>query len=278
MPFHIILFLFAIMPAIHVAPLYSQSLDTIGKIEVVNLRPDIPQTVRTRYQAGPCVGDILNFHFFPGLQDFERGNYSYALGQMNYFLERPQYTSENPKQSEFMSLAFYIRGSIYLNYAEGIGRLGKALNDFKAALSWRDDFYPAMIGLARVYMATNHNDDAKNTLKLLLSKDPPDNLATEANNLLIQIASPDKTPIDSEEISPDASEAADDAGDTDTPSLQSGEVDSPGTSMEEDAERTAGDDVTGDTSETAEDAAETDAPAEKETEDVNSTEVSSTER
>jgi tetratricopeptide (TPR) repeat protein len=210
-PFQIILFLLTIMHTIQVASVYSQSADIIGNIRVKNLRgEDIGPATLTHFRAGPCVGDILNAHFFPGVQDFKNGNYRYALGQMDYFIERPRYTSENPKQSEFMSTAFYIRGSIYLDHAEGIGRLAKALNDFKAALSWQDDNYPAMISLARVYIATNRNDDATNTLKLLLDQNPSDNFVTEANNLLKQIASPDKTPGDSEEISSDTSEAADD--------------------------------------------------------------------
>ena len=260
MPFQIILSLLIIMHTIHGTPVYSQSSDSIDRIQIENFRTDIPPTGRTRFQAGPSVGDILNWHFFPGVQDFKNGNYSYALSQMDYFLERPQYTSENPKQSEFMGLAYYIRGSIYLDHAKGIGRLGKALNDFKAALSWQEDNYPAMIGLAKVYIASNSNDDAKNALKLLLAKNPSDKFVTEANNLLKQIASSDKTPGDSEEISSDTSEAADVIEDNDTSSLEAGAVDSTETSMEVEEERTAGDDVTADTTETVKDAVETDAP------------------
>ena len=80
-----------------------------------------------------------------------------------------------------------------------------------------------------------------------------------------------------EGISSDTSEAADDAEDTDTSSLQPGGVDSTETSLDDDAERTAGDDVAADTTETVKDAVETDAPAEQETEDVNSTKASSVE-
>jgi tetratricopeptide (TPR) repeat protein len=233
MPFQIILFLLIIMHTVRAAPVFSQSSDIIEKIRVENLRTDISETGRTRFPAGPSTGDILNWHFFPGLEDFKNGNYGYALKQMDYFLERPHYTSGNPKQSEFISTAYFIRGSIYLDHAEGIGRLGKALNDFKAALNWQDDNYSAMIGLARVYIASDRDDDAKNVLELLLSKDPSDLYVTEANKLLEQIDSPDKTP---------------------------------------------GDDVTGDTTETVKDTAETDAPAEQETEDVNSTDASGTDR
>jgi N utilization substance protein A len=80
---------------------------------------------------------------------------------------------------------------------------------------------------------------------------------------------------ESEEISADASEAADDAEDTDISSPQAGEADSTDILMDDDAEKTAGDDVTADTTETVKDAVETDTPAEQETEDVNSTEASS---
>ena len=251
MPFQFILLLFTVMHAIHAGPAYAQSSNPMVKIRIKNLQFDIPPTGRTRFQAGPNVGDILNWHFFPGLQDFKNGNYESAVGQMNYFIERPQYTSENPRQPEFMTLAFYIRGSVYLDHAEGIGRLGLALSDFKAALSWKDDNYPAMIGLAKVYMATNQNDDAKNVLKLLLSKNPTGFLATEANDLLEQADSPYKTPGDSEEISPDTPEAADDVEETGTSGLQAGGVDSTETSK-------------------------TDAPAKQETKDVNSTDDPST--
>ena len=88
-----------------------------------------------------------------------------------------------------------------------------------------------------------------------------------------------------EEISADASEAADDVDvkeaeperqtddvkDTDASSLQAEAVDSAETPVDDDAGRTAGDDVTADTTETAKDAVETDAAAEQETEDVHST-------
>ena len=53
-------------------------------------------------------------------------------------------------------------------------------------------------------------------------------------------------------------------------------MDSTETSMEDDAERTPGDDATANTTETVKDTVETDAPAEHETEDVNSTEAPST--
>ena len=65
-------------------------------------------TPKTKLNTGPCVGDILNFHYFPGLIDYSKGNYRYAIQQLDYVLARPEYTSMNPRQGEILSHGHYI--------------------------------------------------------------------------------------------------------------------------------------------------------------------------
>ncbi|MEJ2245201.1 MAG: transcription termination factor NusA [Acidobacteriota bacterium] len=107
--------------------------------------------------------------------------------------------------------------------------------------------------------------------------DLPTAIKAAEDNEETEEASEPRPEAESEEISPETSEAADDVEETLTSSLQAGEMDSTEISMEEEGEQTAGNDLTADTTEAVKDAVETDAPAEKETEDVNSTEASSVE-
>jgi cytochrome c-type biogenesis protein CcmH/NrfG len=111
---------------------------------------------------------------------------------MNYFVERPQYTSQNPRQSEFMSTAYYMRGIIYLDHSDGLGRLDLALKNFTAALKWQPENNPALLGLARVYMVMGRTSEAVEAVKLLLSKNPPALLKNEAEEMLKKLASPVK--------------------------------------------------------------------------------------
>jgi tetratricopeptide (TPR) repeat protein len=187
---HFFFFLLSVMLVISYASAEPQATITEGAIRVPNRGDGTGATPRTRIEAGPSVGDILNNHFFPGLEDFRRGNYRYALEQMNYFVERPQYTSNNPKQSEFMSTAYYVRGSIYLDHADGTGRLALALKDFHAALRWQPENDPALFAIARVFLTMDRRAEAIKALELLLSKNPQDPLAAAAKDMLHKLTSP----------------------------------------------------------------------------------------
>jgi len=142
---------------------------------------------RTYFDTGPCVGEILNFHFYPGLGDYLDGNYRSAVGQLDYFIARPQYTVMNPKQAEYFSIAYYIRGSIFLEHASGSSRHALAINDFEASIRWNKQNYQSYLKLATAYKETQLKDRAVSVLKSLLDLHPPEEIRKEAATLLGEI-------------------------------------------------------------------------------------------
>jgi hypothetical protein len=147
---------------------------TSEDIAITNENPGMTMTSMTNYDAGPCTGGILNAHFYPGLQDYMKGNHAYAKQQMDYFLARPDYTSINPRQGQYLSLAYYIRGMIYQYHASGIGRHALAAADFKNSIQTDSKNYLAYIELARVYTSLDRKKDAVRTLESVLKfKIPP---------------------------------------------------------------------------------------------------------
>lgn len=138
----------------------------------------------TNFDTGPCVGNILNAHFFPGFLDYLDGNYAYAMAQMDYVIDRPQYTAMNPKQAEYLSTAHYIRGSIFLDHATGIGRHELAVTDFSSSIKWNSRNYHSYLKLATSYITMNLRSEANETLQSLLALHPPESIIEEANRIL----------------------------------------------------------------------------------------------
>jgi hypothetical protein len=149
-------------------------------IVITNENPGIVMTTITNYDAGPCTGGILNVHFYPGLQDYMKGNNAYAKQQMDYFLARPDYTSINPRQGQYLSLAYYIRGMIYQYHASGIGRQALAAADFKNSIQTDPKNYLAYLELARVYTSLDRKKEAINTLESVLKLKLPASIETQA--------------------------------------------------------------------------------------------------
>jgi tetratricopeptide (TPR) repeat protein len=139
-------------------------------ISIVNNRVGVQGTQATKYDAGPSFGDILNNHLFPGLEDYRIGSYAYAKIQMDYFLDRPKYTAMNPRQAQFITLAYYVRGMIYLEHATGLGRHALAIADFKKALEWDAENHMASLALAQAYAALGNKSEASGVLKEVLAK------------------------------------------------------------------------------------------------------------
>lgn len=161
-------------------------------IDIANLSHKLANG-RTRLNTGPCVGDIINVHFYPGLLDYLDGSYDYAVGQLDYFIDRPQYTEMNPKQNKYMSIAHFIRGSIFLNHANGIGRYQLAIHDFEASIHWDPHNYQSYLKLAAAYQKITITESAIKTLKSLLSLHPSGIISEEASTMLEKLLS-DKNP------------------------------------------------------------------------------------
>jgi tetratricopeptide (TPR) repeat protein len=137
-------------------------------IKIHNRIDNLPYAERTNIDAGPATGNILNAHYFPGLIDYQRGNYRGAKSQMDYFLARPQYTQMNPRQREFFSHGYYIRGMIYLYHASGYGRFVLAKKDFEQSIRWDVKNYASHLQLSRVMYAVGLKDKAIDILQNLL--------------------------------------------------------------------------------------------------------------
>lgn len=131
----------------------------------------------TSIDAGPETGGILNAHYFPGLIDFQKGNYVGAKNQMDYFLTRPHYIQMNPRQREFISHGHYIRGMIYLYHASGRGRFILAKKDFEQSIRWNPKNYVSHLQLSRVLSTVGLKDKAITILQSLLKTSPDEMVA-----------------------------------------------------------------------------------------------------
>jgi hypothetical protein len=143
------------------------------EVRIINERTGRPRGRMAFDFEIPCRGEnvctsILNVHFYPGLGDYQDGNFSYAVEQLDYFLARPQYTQMHPYHRSFMSIGHYTRGMIYLYHASGGGRLQLAKTDFEQAISWDSRNYLAQLELAEVYSQSGAKDKAQTMLEDLL--------------------------------------------------------------------------------------------------------------
>lgn len=141
----------------------------------------------TKFDAGPDTGSILNAHYFPGLLDYTRGNYRGTLIEMDYCIARPQYIEVNPRGSQYLSVAHYIRGIIYVYHASGDGRFAKAKYDFEQAIQRDQSNYYAYLELARVHTVLGSKERAAAVFQQLLKLNPPEELAQQARQ---QLANP----------------------------------------------------------------------------------------
>ena len=150
-----------------------------SKIEIVNTGKFIAYRIM-EIAAGPVVGNMLNAHYFPGIDFYSGGRYKEAEPQFTYVIERSRYLEANPRQAEFMSTAHYLRGMIYVYHATGIGRLSIAKQDFEAALQWNPHNYIVLLELSRLYSALGFQEQAASILKHLLDLKPDEEIARQA--------------------------------------------------------------------------------------------------
>ena len=141
-------------------------------------------TPQTKLNTGPCTGNILNIHYFPGLIDYSKGNYRYAMQQLDYVLARPQYTSMNPRQGELLSHGHYIRGMIILYHTSGTGKLVRAKVDFEQAIQWNANNHLPYFELARLLSMAGLKEQATQVIHKLLDKQPSEEITQKARNEL----------------------------------------------------------------------------------------------
>ena len=141
-------------------------------------------TPPTKLNTGPCTGNILNIHYFPGLIDYSKVNYRYAMQQLDYVLARPQYTSMNPRQGELLSHGHYIRGMIILYHTSGTGKLVRAKVDFEQAIQWNANNHLPYFELARLLSMAGLKEQATQVIHELLDKQPSEEITQKARNEL----------------------------------------------------------------------------------------------
>jgi len=142
---------------------------------------------RTTFDAGPTVGDILNWHFFPALSAYNSGRYRSAIADLNYIIQRADYLAPNPRQTEFMSTTHYLRGVIYLYHATGIGRHSLAKSDFESAIKWNPRNHIAYIELSRVYSELGYTEQAALLIEYLLKLNPSEEVSKAAQEELAKL-------------------------------------------------------------------------------------------
>jgi len=135
---------------------------------------------KTDIDAGPSYGDILNNHYFPGLECFRHGYFSRAKAELGYLIARPDYVKSNPRQAEFMTNSHYIRGMIYLYHASGLGRHLLAKRDFEQSIRWNPKNYLAHLELSRVWSAVGKKEKAISVLKRLMVLEPDETIVQQA--------------------------------------------------------------------------------------------------
>ena len=155
----------------------------IFSIGIIDTGPGMVYT-ETDYDAGPAVGNMLNAHYFPGINFFNGGRYSSARGELSYVIQRPHYLEGNPKRAEYMSTALYLRGMIYLHHADGIGKHDLAKTDFEAAIKWNPNNHLAYLELSRVYSDLGFAAPAFRILDHLLKLKPDQKIDDEARTEL----------------------------------------------------------------------------------------------
>jgi len=154
-----------------------------NKIEIIDDDKLVPYQ-ETYFDAGPVTGNILNAHYFPGINLYNSGRYTRAEQECSYVLLRPQYTSAHPKQNEFMSVSYYLRGMIYFYHARGVGHYTAAKDDFEAALKWNPQNHIVYIELARLYASLGFQEQALSLLRHVLQLMPDKIISDEARKQL----------------------------------------------------------------------------------------------
>jgi|SRR6266850_848378 len=163
-----------------------------SNIEIINSGKYIAINQATNIAGGPAVGNMLNFHYFPGLKLYSGGRYKEAEAEFTYVITRPHYLAENPRQAEYLSTSYYLRGMIYAYHAKGLGHHSMAQEDFEAALKWNPRNYVVFMELSNLYAGLGFRLEAASVLRHLLDLKPDDETAGHAQVELDKLTN--KTP------------------------------------------------------------------------------------
>ena len=157
-------------------------------IEIVNNGQYIAINQVTNINGGPVVGNMLNAHYFPGINLYNGGRYKEAEAEFTYVITRPHYLSENRRRPEYLSTSYYLRGMIYAYHAKGLGHQSMAQEDFEAALQWNPRNYVVFLELSYLYSGLGFQVEATSILRQLLDLKPDDEIVRQAQAELDKLA------------------------------------------------------------------------------------------
>jgi tetratricopeptide (TPR) repeat protein len=160
-----------------------------NKINIINGGKTMTPT-RTTFDAGPANGDGLNGHLFPAVIAYNIGDYQSALQDFTYMIRSPGYLDGNPRKDEFLGIAHYLRGMIYLYHAEGVGRHVLAKADFENAIKLNPTNLIPRLELSRVYSDLGFTAQAISIIKQLLALRPEKDIEDMAQAELNKLAKP----------------------------------------------------------------------------------------
>jgi tetratricopeptide (TPR) repeat protein len=167
-----------------------------SKIKIINTGAPVltGPDAKTHFDAGPSVGDMLNYHYFPSIKYYAAGRYVEAAFDFTYVIDRPHYMEGNLKRDEYLSTAYYLRGMVYVYHATGVGRRALAQQDFEAAIKHNPNNHLAYLELSRVYSSLGFKDEATSVLRRLLESVPDKQIIKEAQDELKKLTQPQLAP------------------------------------------------------------------------------------
>jgi len=169
-----------VLAVLAIAPQVQPSLGSL-KIEFVDTGSvryritnfDVPGSVGAQAQ-------VINAHYYPGINAYTGGHYSEAYGQFTYMINNASFWDGHPYQAHFIGTSHHLRGMILVYHAKGVGRLALATSEFEAAIRWNPRNYAAHLELARVLLDTGFKDQAASTLENLIKLNPDKETLEEA--------------------------------------------------------------------------------------------------
>jgi tetratricopeptide (TPR) repeat protein len=161
-----------------------------SQIEIISTGKYISVGQITDIDTGFAVtGNMLNVHYFPGINLYNGGRYKDAEREFTYVLMRQRYLDEHPRRAEFLTTAYYLRGMIYAYHAKGLGHQSLAKDDFESALKWNPRNYIVFLELSRLYSSLGFQEQAASILRDLLNLEPEEEIVRQAQSDLDKLQS-----------------------------------------------------------------------------------------
>src|SRR3989442_15704202 len=91
-------------------------------IEIVNNGQYIAINQVTTINGGPVVGNMLNAHYFPGINLYNGGGYKKTQEGFPYPIPRPPHPSEKRRGPGALSTFFFLPAIFFAYQSQGVGQ------------------------------------------------------------------------------------------------------------------------------------------------------------